>query len=176
MTPSRKSEGSVDQERRRYAVGQLGRVVVIRLGPGDDILPAIVEIANDCGINQAIILGGAASLTQAQLRNVRRYPEQFPITDEVRIFSAFDGPLELLSLSGNISQDEEGNPYIHCHAAISTGQPDASAYGGHLLPGTTVFSTAELSLVEVLGCDVLRRPDPETRVGELYFRAWESGE
>ena len=30
------------------------------------------------------------------------------------------------------------------------------AYGGHLLPETTVFSTAELSLVEVRGCDILR--------------------
>jgi predicted DNA-binding protein with PD1-like motif len=169
----RKREESVDQEKRRYAVGQMGRVVVMRLGPGDDILPAIVEIANDCGINQGIILGGAASLTHAQLRNVRKYPGEFPITDEVRIFSGFEGPLELLSLSGNISQDEAGKPYIHCHAAVSTGQPDASAYGGHLLPGTTVFSTAELSLVEVLGCGILRREDAETRVGELYFRVWD---
>ena len=164
-----------DQEKRRYAVGQLGRVVVMRLGPGDDILPTILQIANECGIVQAIILGGAASLTQARLRNVRRYPEQFPITDEVRVFSAFDGPLELLSLSGNISQTDAGDAYIHCHAAISTGQPDAMAYGGHLLPETTVFSTAELSLVEVRGCDILRLDDPETRVGELYFRPWAAG-
>jgi predicted DNA-binding protein with PD1-like motif len=162
----------VNQDKRRYAVGELGRVVVLRLGPGDDILPAILEIASECGIQQGIILGGAASLTQARLRNVRRYPGQFPITDEVRVFSAFDGPLELLSLSGNISQTAKRGAYIHCHAAISTGQPDAMAYGGHLLAETTVFSTAELSLVEVRGCDMLRLDDPETRVGELYFRPW----
>jgi predicted DNA-binding protein with PD1-like motif len=164
-----------DQEQRRYAVGELGRVVVMRLGPGDDILPAILEIANECGIGQGIILGGAASLTHARLRNVRSYPKQFPITDEVRVFSAFDGPLELLSLSGNISQTDAGEAYIHCHAAISTGRPDAMAYGGHLLPETTVFSTAELSLVEVRGCDILRLDDPETHVGELYFRPWAAG-
>jgi hypothetical protein len=156
-------------------VGQLGRVVVVRLAPGDDVLSAILEIAAECDVNQAIVIGGAASLTQARLRNVRRYPDGFPITDEVRIFSSFAGPLELLSLSGNISQTEEGRAYIHCHAAVSTGQPDAAAYGGHLLPESTVFSTAELSLVEVLGCDVLRRNDPETRVGELYFRPWPAG-
>ena len=173
---SKNSEERVDQDRTRYAVGQMGRVVVMRLGPGEDILPAVLRIAGECAITQAIILGGAASLTQAHLRNVRRYPEQFPITDDVRIFSSFDGPLELLSLSGNISRTEEGNPYIHCHAAISTGQPDASAYGGHLLPETTVYSTAELSLVEVLGCDILRLPDPETHVGELYFRPWAAGD
>lgn len=166
----------MNDAKRRYAVGQTGRLVVIRLGPGDDILPAIVEIANACEINQAIILGGAASLTHAQLRNVRTYPDEFPITDGVRVFSSFDGPLELLSLSGNISQDEAGKPYIHCHAAVSTGKPDAVAYGGHLLPETIVFSTAELSLVEILGVDVLRRPDPETHVGELYFRPWETSD
>lgn len=166
----------MNQEKTRYAVGQLGRVVVIRLGPGEDILPTIVRIAEECGINQAIILGGAASLTNAHLRNVHHYPEQFPITDEVRIFTPIEGPLELLSLSGNLSQDEDGRPYIHCHAAISTGQPEAQVFGGHLLPNTTVFSTAELSLVEVLGCDVLRRDDPETRVGELYFKPWANRE
>ncbi len=186
MSPSPQSAGvgvkereervGVDRAKRRYAVGQFGRVVVVRLGPGDDILPAILEIAAECGIGQAIVLGGAASLTGARLRNVRRYPDGFPITDEVRIFSAFDGPLELLSLSGNISQTAEGAAYIHCHAAVSVGQPDASAYGGHLLPETTVFSTAELSLVEVLGCDILRLDDPETRVGELFFRPWPAGE
>ncbi len=162
----------MNQNKRRYAVGELGQVVIMRLGPGDDILPAILEIAAECGIKQGVVLGGAASLTQARLRNVRRYPEQFPITDDVRVFSAFDGPLELLSLSGNISQTEAGDAYIHCHAAISAGQPDAMAYGGHLLPETTVFSTAELSLVEVRGCDILRLNDPETQVGELYFRPW----
>jgi predicted DNA-binding protein with PD1-like motif len=165
-------EGHVNQDKRRYTVGDLGRVVVMRLGPGDDILPAILEIAAESGVRQGVILGGAASLTQARLRNVRRYPEQFPITDEVRVFSAFEGPLELLSLSGNISQTAAGDAYIHCHAAISTGQPDAMAYGGHLLPETMVFSTAELSLVEVRGCDILRLDDPETCVGELYFRPW----
>ncbi len=89
----------------------------------------------------------------------------------MRIFSSVDGPLELLSLSGNISQTEEGSTYIHCHAAISVGQPDADALGGHLLPNTTVYSTAELSLIEVLGCEILRTDDQETQVPELYFRA-----
>lgn len=153
----------------RYAEGRVGRIVVMRLGPGEDILPAIVEIAEECQIRQAVILGGAASLTHAHLRNVRRYPDQFPITDEVRVFSPVDGPLELLSLSGNISQTEDGEAYIHCHAAISVGQPDADALGGHLLTGTTVYSTAELSLMEVEGCTIMRAGDPETQVPELFF-------
>lgn len=153
----------------RHASGQLGRVVVMRLGPQEDILPAIIEIAAEYDIRHAIIVGGAASLTEAHLRNVRRYPDEFPITDEVRVFSEIEGPLELLSLSGNISQTEDGQSYIHCHAAISVGQPDALALGGHLLPNTLVYSTAELSLVEVVGCEIMRVHDPETSVTELYF-------
>ena len=159
----------MDQSRTRYAVGNFGRVVVMRLAPGDDILPTIIEIAKECGINQAIIVGGAASLSRAHVRNVRRYPESFPITDEVRVFSELDGPLELLSLSGNITRLENDEPYIHCHAAISVGRPDSLAVGGHVLPGTVVYSTAELSLVEVTGCDMLRLDDPETHVPEVYF-------
>lgn len=143
--------------------------MVMRLGPQEDILPAIIEIAAEYNVRHAIIVGGAASLTQAHLRNVRRYPDDFPITDEVRVFSEIEGPLELLSLSGNISQTQGGQPYIHCHAAISVGKPDAVALGGHVLPNTLVYSTAELSLVEVLGCDILRTHDPETSVPELHF-------
>jgi predicted DNA-binding protein with PD1-like motif len=159
----------VNVEKTRYGIGRLGRVIVMRLGPDEDLLPTIVRIAEETGVKQGIVLGGAASLRQASLRNVRRYPDAFPITDEVRIFSNFDGPVELLSLSGNISRTKDGAAYIHCHAAISTGMPDAAAYGGHVLPNTTVFSTAELSLVEVEGCDILRLHDPETVVPELYF-------
>lgn len=155
----------------RHISGNIGRVVVMRLGPGEDVLPAITEIADHYGIKHAIIVGGAASLTHAVLRNVRRYPDDFPITDDVRVFSSVEGPLELLSLSGNISQTEDGQSYIHCHAAISVGQPDAVALGGHLLPNTTIYSTGELSLVEVLGGDIVRADDPETRVPELYFRS-----
>lgn len=159
----------MDSSRTRYAVGGFGRVVVMRLAPGDDILPTIVEIAKECGINQAIIVGGAASLSHAHVRNVRSYPDDFPITDDVRVFTELDGPLELLSLSGNITRLEDDEPYIHCHAAISVGKPDALAVGGHVLPGTVVYSTAELSLVEVTGCSMLRRHDPETSVPEVYF-------
>jgi uncharacterized protein len=141
----------------------------MRLAPGDDILPTMIYIAKKCGINQAVIVGGAASLSEAHIRNVRKYPESFPITDDVRIFTQLDGPLELLSLSGNISRLENDEPYIHCHAAISVGKPDALAVGGHVLPGTVVYSTAELSLVEITGCSILRRDDPETHVPEIYF-------
>lgn len=160
----------------RHASGRMGRVVVMRLGPREDILPAILEIAAEYDIRHAIIIGGAASLTQAHLRNVRRYPDEFPITDEVRVFSELEGPLELLSLSGNISQTQDGQSYIHCHAAISVGKPDALAFGGHLLPDTLVYSTAELSMVEVLACEIRRTHDPETAVPELYFGSPEQTE
>lgn len=154
----------------RYDVGQMGRIVVIRLAPGEDILPALVQIAKETGIQQALVLGGAASLTKAHLRNVRTYPTEFPITNENRIFTQVNGPLELLSLSGNITRLEDDEPHIHCHAVISTGQPESAAYGGHLLPETRVFSTAELSMVEVIGCDMLRLHDPQTHALEVYFR------
>jgi uncharacterized protein len=159
----------MDKSRTRYAVGNMGRVVVIRLAPGDDIMESLVAIARECDIKQSVIIGGAASLSTAELRNVRTYPDEFPITDPNRVFSTFDGPLELLSISGNISRLENDDPYIHCHAVISVGKPDALAFGGHLLPGTRVFSTAELSMVEVTGCSMLRRFDDETRVHEVYF-------
>ena len=42
-----------------------------------------------------------------------------------------------------------------------------SEYGGHLLPGCTVNTTAEIVLAEIRSCVFTRRPDSETGYEEL---------
>ena len=155
----------------RVAEGRLGRVVVVRLPPGADLMESLKRVATARGIRNGIILGGVASLRAAELRNVGRYPEAFPIRDPDRVFTHLDGPLELLSLSGNISEKEDGAIEVHCHGVISAGTPDATAFGGHLLPGLEILSTAELAIVEVVGARLRRLHDEETEVLELFPEA-----
>lgn len=152
----------------RLAAGRMGKVVVARLAPGCELTESIKEICKREGILNGIILGGAASLTQAALRNVRTVPEKFPITDQNRAFSTLKGPLELLGISGNISHTEDNNIWVHAHVMISTGSPDGLAFGGHLVSGTYIFTTGEISIAEVEGMDLLRKRDPETLAIELY--------
>lgn len=157
----------MEKDKIRTAVGSLSRVIAMRLAPGCDIMKSIAQVANQHGIKSGAILSGAASLRKTVLRNPRSYPESFPITDKVRVFTDIDGPLELLSLSGNISTKDDGEMVVHAHAAVSSGKPDGVAYGGHLVEGSIVYSTAEIILAEVEGCEFKRVMDPETRAAEF---------
>lgn len=56
-----------------------------------------------------------------------------------------DGPLEIVSCTGNISAKENGQVVVHGHIVISDGR--GNAFGGHILPGCSVDATAELVLV-----------------------------
>jgi len=62
----------------RSAVGSLGRVVVARLAPGTELLTALERLIDEHGIRYGLILGGAASLRAATLRNVTAFPAAWP--------------------------------------------------------------------------------------------------
>lgn len=153
----------------RYAAGALGRVVVGRFAPGTELLDGLARLVEGAGIRSGVILGGAASLESARLRNVRSRPAEWPITDANRVYLDLDGPLELLSIAGNISRRDDGGLHLHAHVVVSAGGDRPGAcYGGHLVEGARVLSTAEIVVAEVVGVDLLRHVDPETRVVELY--------
>jgi len=155
-------------ENIRISRGELGRVMVMRLAPGCDLIKSLEEIAERENLRSAVVLSGAASLRQVTLRNVRLFPDGFPITDRYRIYTPKKEPLELLSLSGNISR-KDGEVHIHCHATVSSGLEDGRAYGGHLVEGCVVFSTCEVVIAEITGLEMKRSIDPETHALELYF-------
>lgn len=152
----------------RWASGRLGRLVVVRLAPREDVKRAIEAIAEAEGLAGALILGGAASLRRVTLRNVRVAPERWPITDSNRIWTTLEGPLELVSIMGNISRWPDGRPFVHAHVVVSTGRPDGVAYGGHLVDGAEVLTAGELALAEVLEVRMRRDRDPGTLGEELF--------
>ncbi len=154
----------------RYDVAEanFGRVLAIRMAPGDDLYGTTMKICREKGIKSGVIISVAASLQKAVLRNVWQFPDPFPITDECRIFTPINGPLELLQMSGNITQTEKGEPYLHAHATISMGRPEATCFGGHLVEGCTIFSTCEMVIAEIENLAFMRLMDNHTRVGEVY--------
>jgi predicted DNA-binding protein with PD1-like motif len=156
------------REGTRWAIGRLGRIVVIRLAPGEDVKHALEAVCETERLPGALILGGAASLRRVTLRNVRVAPEQWPITDANRIWTTLEGPLELVAIMGNVSRWSDGRPYVHAHVVVSTGRPDGTAYGGHLVEGAEILTTGELALAEVVGVGLRRDRDPGTLGEELY--------
>ena len=157
-----------ESEKIRIGKGTLGKVVAFRLGPGCDLMKSIEEIAKKENIQSGLILSGAGSLSQVTLRNVRLFPDEFPVMDRNRIYTPKKEPLELLSLTGNIAR-KAGEVSIHCHITISSGFDDGRAYGGHLIEGCLIFSYCEVIIAEITGLELKRDIDSETRGPELFF-------
>ena len=70
--------------------------------------------------------------------------------------------VEIVSLMGTVS--EHG-----CHLHASFSRADLSAFGGHLLPGCIVNTTAEIVLAEIPDRVFTRQPDGETGYDELVI-------
>ncbi len=149
--------------------GSSGRVFVMKLAPGCDLLKSVEYIANKENIRSAVILSGTGSLRQATIRNVKSIPEKPPITDKNRVYTPKNEPLELLSFNGNISR-KNGEVFIHSHISISSGVDDGKTYGGHLVEGCIVLATCEVIIQEIAGLTMERKLDPVTQVNELEFK------
>ncbi len=117
---------------------------------GADLLEAISEICRE----KKIQLGWVTGLGAVRKARIGFY-EQSRREYE---FLEIDQPLEITSLTGNISL-KDGSPFVHAH--ITLADSSGEAYGGHLAPGTIVFA-CELA-IEVLEGTVLQREfDRET--------------
>jgi predicted DNA-binding protein with PD1-like motif len=99
-------------------------LIIVRLFPGQDIFNQIQEACKKHGVETAIVIGGLGQLKQFELgyfKEKGNYCPQF-----------FEEPHELLSLTGNISkQNDEYN--FHLHAVL--GNENKQVIGGHLFKG-----------------------------------------
>ncbi|MEE9225275.1 MAG: PPC domain-containing DNA-binding protein [Bacteroidota bacterium] len=66
--------------------------------------------------------------------------------------------MEILSCVGNVSL-KDGKPFVHVHIVL--GDDKGKAFGGHLMPGTTVFA-CELFIEELEGKALDRKLDEKT--------------
>lgn len=154
----------------RYIVrtGQPGRVIIARVKPGSDLLHSLQKIVSEEGITSGVIVSGVGLLKQARLRNCKSLPEEYPITDANRTFLSFEKPLEILSISGNVTL-AEGEPLVHVHLTLSSVEgADITVIGGHLIEGCVVFGFSEFAILELEGVEMVKRFDEETRTLQLF--------
>ncbi|MGB9727205.1 MAG: PPC domain-containing DNA-binding protein [Nitrososphaeria archaeon] len=151
-----------------YKSGVPGKVLVIRLKTGSDLLLSLKKIVEENGIGAGVIVSGVGLLEKARIRNVKILPEKFPISDEHRAIVSFIGPLEILSLSGNISLVEK-KPSVHLHATLSYYDGKTiQVVGGHVIEGCIVFSFAEVIIIEIENILMEKSFDEETKTFQLF--------
>ena len=113
--------------------GQFERVIVVRLKQHTDLLAGLQEAVEKEKINNAVILSGIGSLTSYHIHVVDN--NTFPSEN---VFFKDSIPVDLTSVNGYIF-----NGKVHTHINISD---ENLAIGGHLEPGTTVFTFAIITI------------------------------
>jgi len=113
--------------------GNFDRVVVVRLRNGTDVLDGLQKFAEMQHIKNAVILSGTGSLTDYSVHVVNN--TSFPPGNT---YMKQSGPCDLLNVNGYII-----NGRVHAHLTLSD---DKRALGGHLEPGTKVFTFAIITI------------------------------
>lgn len=121
----------------------------LRLLPGEDIVLSLREFAKRHQLNAAIVLACVGSIGKTTLR-----PAGIPVP------KVFDGKFEIVSMSGTLSASGH-----HLHMSIS--DADCNVFGGHMLEGCIVRTTAEISLGLMQGVAFSRPVDARTGYDEL---------
>ncbi|HTY35971.1 MAG TPA: PPC domain-containing DNA-binding protein [Bacteroidota bacterium] len=152
-TPAEDSKPNNDAVPNGIALnGQFGRIVVLRFKYGSDLLGEMQTLIKTQKIRNAVILSAAGSVSGYHYHTVSN--GTFPSKN---IFVKNPtGPADLIGMNGYVIDGR-----IHAHMTLAN--PD-KAFGGHLEPGTTVFTFAIVTLgVLKEGIDLSRIDDKTYR-------------
>lgn len=126
-----------------------GTFVAFRLCPGDDLITGLRDVLARSGSAAMAVVTCVGSLTAVTIRHANR-----PHGTDYR------GHFEITSLVGTVDPLGE-----HLHLTLSDG--DGRAFGGHLLPGSAVYTTAEIVAVLLDDLRFTRKPCPLSGYEEL---------
>ena len=129
------------------------KTYALRLRPGDDLRQQLIAFVQAQHIQAGTMLTCVGSLTVATLRLAN---QEGP--------TVYRGHFEIVSLVGTLST---AGSHLHLAVSDSTGR----TFGGHLLDGCRVYTTAEIVLGELPALAFGRETDPTFGYQELVVRA-----
>lgn len=141
---------------RKYVISLINMCyVVFRLNPGDDLYNSIANEAVKEGNASHSIVTCVGSLNECKVRLAGA-------TSTNQQTKTIAGPLEIVSLVGTIASNR-------AHIHISVSDKEGNVFGGHLMPGSTIDTTAEIVLINLSksGITMTREPDERTGFNEL---------
>lgn len=124
---------------------------VMKLMPGEDLLFALETYCKKYQIEAAYLGTVVGSLQQVSFRKGH---------DQRR--SVMQGPFEIVSCVGTLSKNG-----MHIHASVS--DSDFKVFGGHLVQGCIVQSTAEIVLISLENHQLSRMKGEFTDFKELII-------
>jgi len=134
-TPEQDSKPNSSSVPDVYAVsGQFDRIVVLRFKYQTDLLAGLEKMVKEQKIRNAVILAGAGSLRGYHVHSVsnRSFPSKNIFVKDPT------APSDLVGMNGYVIDGR-----IHAHVTLAY---DDKSWGGHLEPGTEVFTFAVVTL------------------------------
>lgn len=104
---------------------------VFRLVKGNDLKKSITQYCIDNKIKAGVVVSSVGCLDKCFLRSA--------LATEIK---ELNGPIEIISLNGTVSINR-----IHLHLSVSDN--NFIVYGGHLVDGCLVNTTAEIIILEL---------------------------
>jgi uncharacterized protein len=137
---------------RQVAPNGSPRVWIAVLDSGEEAKKAILELARAENIRAAsfVALGAFSRAVVGYFDWEKKRYQPIPI----------DGQVEVITLVGDIAENEKGEPDLHAHTVL--GLSDGSTRGGHLLEGH-VRPTLEITISET-PAHLKRRMHPDINV------------
>jgi uncharacterized protein len=115
------------------------KAIAERLKPGQELFQALEDLIARHSIDAGVIVSLVGSVTEAMLR--------FAGQDEATLIA---GPLEIVSATGTIARS---GSHIHLAGANKQG----TTFGGHLMPGSRVYTTVELVALDLSASHIFSR-------------------
>ena len=138
----------------QYTEGQLGRVFVVRIDDGEDLLTSLRQFISDKSVSAGTILFLGALMNGRMVTG----PEE-PVIPPVPHFVMFEGGWEVFGI-GTIYPGE-GGPNIHYHASVGR---SGHALTGCLRETAVTYLVVEVVILEFNGLSARREFDEKTQV------------
>lgn len=107
-----------------------------RLHQDEDLFESLKKVCSECGLRTGVVVSGIGMLKQAELSFYVKHGKYATVL--------FPEPLELVSLTGNILE-QDGEYMFHLHAVLAKETKEAMA--GHLSRGK-VNVTNEITILK----------------------------
>jgi predicted DNA-binding protein with PD1-like motif len=134
-TPAEDAKANSDKVPDVYAIkGQFDRILILRFKFNSDLLAGLEKMVKQEKIRNAVILSGIGSVRGYHIHQVsnRDFPSKNMFVKNPT------QPADVISMNGYIIDGR-----VHAHMTMAT--PD-KAFGGHLEPGTSVFTFVSVTL------------------------------
>jgi len=150
-TPADDSKANSNQVPDVYAVkGNFERVLIFRFKFQAELLAGLEQMVKEHKIKNAVILAGAGSVRNYQIHSVsnRTFPSKNMYVKDT------GAPADIISMNGYIIDGK-----IHAHMTMANPE---HAFGGHLEPGTNVFTFAIITVGVLNDAADLSKADDKT--------------